>query len=472
MPGLRIRLVALAGLRAERAWAGVSILVSAVALVAFVRLVTLRWDSYETNAFDLAFFDQIIFNTSQGGWFETSFVPYNFAGQHLEPILVAYAPSYWLGGGPYFLMVSQAVVVAAAAIPLHFAAARVGGHPAVGFAAVVAFLANPYLHRAIAFDFHPEVMVALPAFIAAWAVVSGRSSVAVVASLATLLFKEDAVFVALALAGVMVVRGYRREGAITAGVAVAYALLAVFVVMPLIRGGEPSDLVERYGYLLPDGGLAPTAELAVVPFRVARELVSPGHAVTAGLFLASSAAVAVWRPWYLLALVPGLALALLSTHAPQRELELHYAAGLVPVAVLTGVLAVGQLRIPAVARAALLAGPPLIAMVLLNPLADGHGGRPSPEHRRALASALAMIPADEGVVVSAQSGILPRLSQRREAYEFPGGSEQADWIVVDRYGFRSTQSLAAGFDAELAEVRETAELVFGEDGVEVFRRLP
>ena len=55
-----------------------------------------------------------------GGWFETSFVPYNFAGQHFEPILLVFVPAYWLGAGPYFLTVSQAGRRSAAAIPLYF----------------------------------------------------------------------------------------------------------------------------------------------------------------------------------------------------------------------------------------------------------------------------------------------------------------------------------------------------------------
>src|SRR5947209_3883019 len=37
-----------------------------------------RHAAYQSNAYDLGFFDQIVWNTSQGRWFETSFVKYNF----------------------------------------------------------------------------------------------------------------------------------------------------------------------------------------------------------------------------------------------------------------------------------------------------------------------------------------------------------------------------------------------------------
>lgn len=471
MPGVWLGLGALAVPRAEAAWLAGSSAVALIALTAFVRLATLRWQAFETNSFDLAFFDQIIFNTSRGRLFETSFVSYNFAGQHFEPILLVFVPGYWFGAGPYFLTLVQAVVAAAAAIPLYLFARRATGEAALGFAAVVAFLANPYLQRAIGFDFHPEVMAAFPVFLAAWAIVSERRTIAIVSTLSVLLFKEDTVFLALLLAGVMWSRGWRRETRVCALVAGVYLVLAVFVAMPLIRGGENSDLIERYGYLLP-GADRTLSGVLLTPVRAAQVFLNPGQLWTAALFILTSSAVALFRPAWLLWLAPGLGLALLSSHHPQQRLELHYAAELVPAAIVLGVLAAASLprrRGTAVLSVAMTA-PPLLAMLALNPLGNAHGAMPSARHQASVLEALALVPDGENISVSAQSGLLPRVSQRRQAHEFPGHISEADWIVVDRYGFRSSQSLAAGFDAKLQDVRRTQELVYSDDGVEVFRR--
>ncbi|MGE3075074.1 MAG: DUF2079 domain-containing protein [Dehalococcoidia bacterium] len=468
---LRFRLGALSQSRQEMAWFGVSLSAIAIAMAAFLRVAYLRWDSFETNSFDLAFFDQIIFNTSHGRWFDTSFVTYNFAGQHLEPILLAFVPAYWLGAGPFTLMVTQAVVGAAAAIPLYLFARRLGLHAAIAAAGVVAYLANPYLHRAMAFDFHPEVMVALPAFVAAWAIVAGRRRLGVATALSVLLFKEDAVFIALALAGLMWLQGMRRPAAVTAGVATVYAAIAVLVVMPLVRDGQSSDLVERFGYLLPSHS---PGDVLLAPLRAAQVLFGLSQIWTTIVFVIATSAVVLWRPWLLLAVVPGLALALLSVHPQQRHLEFHYAAELVPVAVIAGLLAAKSLRerLPVTAVAGLVAVPTLLTLAVMNPLGEALGDPPSAQHRAAVLTALAMVPSGESVEVSAQSGLLPRLAHRESAHEFPGNAETADWIVVDRYGFRSSQSLAAGFDERLETVRETTELVYSQDGVEVFRRVP
>jgi uncharacterized membrane protein len=447
-----------------------------IALFSVLRTATLRWQAFETNAFDLAFFDQIIFNTAHGRPFETSFVSYNFAGQHFEPILLLFVPAYWLGAGPYFLTVVQAVAAAAAAVPLFFFARRATGEGVLGFAAVVAFLANPYLQRAIAFDFHPEVMAAFPVFLAAWGISSGHRRTAIISALSALLFKEDTVFLVFLLAGVMWSRGWRREPQVCAVVTGVYLAMTVFLVMPLIRGGESSDLVERYGHLVAGAGSGPEALLrdaVLAAARAVQVVLNPEQLWTAALFLVASSAVALLRPAWLLWVAPGLGLALLSSHPQQQHLELHYAAELVPAVIVLAILAAASLprRRTSLLAVAIIV-PPLLAMVALNPLGNGHGAMPSTRHQRAVHAALALVPPGEQVSVSAQSGLLPRLSQRRQAHEFPGHVPKADWIVVDAYGFRSSQSLAAGFFTKLEDVRRSYELVYSEDGVEVFRREP
>src|SRR5262249_25803663 len=107
---------------------------------------------------------------------------------------------------------------------------------------------------------------------------------------------------------------------------------------------------------------------------------------------------------------------------------------------------------------------------LLNPLGQAAGTPPTETHKAALQEALALIPADASVAVSAQSGLLPRLSQRAHAHEFPGYLSKADWVIVDQYGFRSSQSLADGYNASLTIVRQSETPVFAKDGVEVYRR--
>ncbi len=445
-----------------------------VAGAVFIDISVSRWAQFETNSYDLAFFNQIIWNTSQGRLFATSFLSYNFAGQHLEPILLAYAPAYWLGAGGQLLMVSQAVVVSASGVALFAFARRLSLAPAVAVAALAAWFANPFLLRAMGFDFHPEVMAAAPFFVSVWATSSGCNRLSVVAALSMLLFKEDTVFMVLAASGFMWRRGLNREAKLSAAVALVYAAVAVLVIMPLIRQGQPSDLVDRYGYFLPgSGGSGLFLDTVLAPWRLAGVLFAPSQLATAVVFVLCSCPLVLLRPQHLAWLVPGLVLALLSLHHPQRALELHYAAELVPVALVLAIEAAASLkvRLPAPALAGLFIAPAVIGTSVLAPPGSLVGDSPSEQHVAAVVEALALIPADASVTVSAQSGLLPRLAHRTRADEFPANYQQADWILVDRYGFRSSQSLDAGFDRKLDDVRMTTELIYSHDGVELYRRV-
>ena len=466
-----------------RAWAGVPgwwalvvVLTSAAFATAFVTNGLSRWENYQTNAFDLAFFDQIIWNTSRGDWFQTTFVGYNFAGQHLEPILLLFVPAYWLGAGPPLLLATQAVVAGLAAIPLYAAARRFGLPIALSAGVAISYLLNPYLHRALDFDFHPEAMVALPVFAAAWAVAAQRYRLAAALALSTMLFKEDAAFVALALAALLWFEGARREAIVTGAIAVSYALIAVLIVMPLVRDGAASDLVGRYGYLVDAGRQSQfLPRLLVRPWTIPQQLFAPAQLWTMALFSGASAPLAVLRPRLLVFLLPGLAIALLASHPPQRSLEFHYSAELVPLVIVFGLLgarkAMNRVPPPAVLGAILL--PVAVGFLALSPFSPtgARSQNPSPAHLAALNEGLALVPNDPAEEVSAQSSLLPRLSQRPNAWEFPQAASRADWVVVDRYTHRSGQSVAAGYDAALATVRATLERVYDRDGVEVFRRM-
>lgn len=457
-------------------WPVAAVLTTAAFMAGFVANALSRWENYRTNAFDLAFFDQIIWNTSRGNWFQTTFVGYNFAGQHLEPVLLLFVPAYWLGAGPPVLLATQAVVAAAAAVPLYCASRRFGLRALLASGVTLSYLLNPYLHRALDFDFHPEVMVALPVFSAAWAVAAKRYKLAAVLAVSTLLFKEDAAMVALALAAVLWFEGARREALVTGSIAVLYAVVAVLVIMPLVRGGASSDLVERYGYLVDTTRQSQfLPRLVMHPWVIPRHLFAPAQMWTMALFIGASAPLAVFRPKLVVFLLPGLAVALLASHTSQRALELHYSAGLVPLVLFVGLLSARAAKryVPPAALLTAIIGPAILGFVALSPFSPTavRERGPSEQHLQALNEGVSLVPSDPTVEVSAQSSLLPRLSQRANAWEFPQAVARVEWVVVDSYTHRSQQSVATGYDAALDTVRSTFERVYARDGVEVFRRM-
>lgn len=440
---------------------------------------------YKSNSYDLGFFDQIIWNTAHGRWFQTSFLTYNFAGQHMEPVLLLYAAGYRIWPDVRLLLLTEAAVAAWASLPLFLAARLALRSNGAALLVAAAYLLAPQLHGAVLFDFHPEVLGAAAIFAALWLLLAGRPWQALAAFSALFLLKEDAALAAIGFALVFWLSGHRPPALALAGGAMLYLALVVGLWMPHLRGGA-GDLQERYGYLGED---LPSVSRSAArhPGLVWQHLTAPPQRRAVLSLLATQALLPLATPASLAA-APLVAANLLSTHPPQGALELHYGVLTFALLFAGSVLAMrallGWRRLERIWQALRLAPerrPLLLASALLLAESVGWltGSRLGPAHfdlgyyqRTAHTAAIDRIirEVSPGVSVSAQSGLLPHLSQREEIHEFPWLAD-ADVVVVDRAGWRSGQAEANGYDAALAALPAKGYcLMVSEDGVELYER--
>lgn len=453
---------------------------SLVAACTFADFALRRHANYQSTAYDFGFFDQIIWNTSQGRWFETSFVEYNFLGQHVEPVLLVFAGMYRLGAGPETLLIVQTAFAGLAALPLFYATQRMTGRPLVALAISCAYLLNPTLHRALDFDFHPELMAPFWAFLGLYFLAAGRPLAAIIAAAAVLLLKEDMAVVALMFAIVVWAQGWRWHGAALAALAIAWGAATLFVLMPIVRGGE-SDLNERFSYLF-----AGTSRWNVVPIAVWR---GASHLVDVTLgggvdLMASGGWIALLSPAVLLA-APSAVLNGLSDHPQQAALDLQYAVASITLLAVAAAFAARDIaggrilgltivarRRAAVAAAipALLMATTLTAFALSSPYSprNPYSGADA-DHREVIASAMRVIPDDASV--SAQNTLLPHLSQRERIYEFPDVPPHAEWVILDASLPVTAQTLESGYDRVLGELESWGfALSFEQAGVRLYSR--
>src|SRR2546430_4711142 len=97
---------------------GVALALVAVYALTFGALSLIRHWSFHSTGLDLGVFDQVLWNTSQGRFMESTLsldrcVPHSFFGDHFSPILVALVPLYWVAPHPETLLVVQTVALAA-----------------------------------------------------------------------------------------------------------------------------------------------------------------------------------------------------------------------------------------------------------------------------------------------------------------------------------------------------------------------
>lgn len=419
----------------------------------FIVLGWMRHDRFSTYGFDLGIYDQATWLLSQ---FEGQLITVrglNVFGHHVSPVLYLFAPFYWLGAGPQFLLIAQVLAQGSGAVAIYLLArdrleSRWLG---VGLAAVL--LLNP-TYQFLAWEFfHPETLAIGPLLFAYWAARARRWGWFWAAAALAISCKED-IALALVVIGVLIaLRGDRRIGAMAAFLASAWYLLATRVVIPGFNYGIP-PFYEGYFGEFGDSAGAVARSVTGRPGRTFRALTRNdrldyflamvGPFGLLPLFALPSFAVAL----------PMLAINALSTFPYTRDIKYHYSALVVAGAAVATVEAISWMGQGDRARRT------LVGLVMVTALASSVAWGPSPIGREfrgpiwplkeppgqeARERAVAMIP--PGAATSAFYNLVPHLAHRRLIYEFPTpfvaglwgvrGERLPDpgivrWLVVDR----------------------------------------
>jgi len=473
-------------LRSPAAAAG---LLAAAFAVYYATCSLLIHESFHSNGWDLGIFDQVVWNTAHGRFFEYSFRDISYAGDHWQPALLLLVPAKWAGFGPQALLAVQATALAAAAIPLFLAVRRLA-EPRIGLAFALAYLLSLGVACAVSFDFHTEAFAPGLAFTGLWCLATGRRALFAAAVLPILALKEDAAILVLALCWIAWLRfSWRREAAALAGISAAYGAIVTLVLMPHFRGADLNPLRERYGYL---GDSVPEIAWTMVsrPNLVVDQLARWQAVEGVLLVLLAGALLPLAAPKLLPALAPLVALPLLSQEAGQGALNLHYLLIPSTVSLTIAAIAVGGDHVETLARrasmvrggftaprlrrieAGALVATALIAFAVKSPLPPSFAAEPGrfeiDGHASNARSLVRMIPA--GAVVSAQSPFVPHLSEREKIYQFPRLLD-AEYVLLDRLGPIPAEDLAAGYYRCWAALpRLGFDLVRARDGISLWRR--
>lgn len=440
-------------------------------LVAIVTALTLQYGLYGlfrhwrlgSGAYDLAIFDQAVWHLSRFEAPASTISGFeNIWGDHFSPVLALLAPLYWIWPGPESLIVAQALLLAASAVPVYFLARESLGP---GSGAAMAFAYGQYwgLQRAAAFDFHELAFAPVLIATALWSYRRARF-VAMSACLVLLaLVKEDMFAVCAGIGVLAAMQGRPLRGLIIGAAAVGGFLLVVFTVIPSFNAAG------GYAY---DGAIPDLTK----PLSLLRSLASPpAKFYTMLLWLAPFLFLPLASP--LVALVVALALSrLLSTGPNHWGPAFHYSAPMAPLVAVAAVDALRRLGVghgPPWRRRAVVGAITLLCLFLPGnqPLWDlfrARHYRSTPASRTAVA-ALAVIPAAASVV--AQDAVAPHVSRRREIHLLRAGAPDADFVLLlDRY---SAWPNASDRDVEQLVAKYRAgryETVFSRDGWTILSR--
>jgi len=460
------------------------VLVGTAAWIAgFTALSILRQAAFATGRFDLGNMVQAVWSTAHGHPLRITDLngdQISRLAAHVDPILVVFAPLWWIWPSPDLLLAAQALAVGSGALPVywlahkHLRSARAG----CGFALV--YLLYPATGWLTLNEFHPVALATPLLLFAFWFLDEGRYTPFAISAVAASLCKEEIAFVVAGF-GIWYALSRRRfvAGISISAAGVAWATVATSVIIPHFNHGESSDFYARYSEVGGSpGGLVRTA--LTHPGRLAHAAFTTRDLHYVLQLMYPLAFICLLAPLVLVAALPELAINLLSAVPTQTSIHFHYTAGLIAPLIAATVLGARRLGRPKLAAAAAV----VVAIVgnyRLGPLpAWQHvpGGQHFQAtaahvttHDRVASNALRLIP--KTAVVAATNTLGAHLSARRRFLSFPF-AEDATWIVADEtqpgYGDRFAPVLTAEV---LSWLRTDPEwkLVFEQDGVLVFRRV-
>ncbi len=447
--------------------------------------------------YDLAFFQQIVWNVGQSGQWVSNFHQGSFLGLHFSPILVVPALLERLVWPDVRVLTSIHAITVGAFIPAAFLFLRAGLRPSRFAGVIAAALAIPIpiwgaVQDVIRSDFHPEVSGVVLALFAGWAGLTGRPRILWALAAVALLTREDVAYAVFIVGLVTAVRGQGRmrwHGRWLVTVAVAWAIIVFGVLMPAIRDGNPSETASYYAWLGEGWNVlaAPFAKAGAVVAALTR----PAAWFVVGGMIVSLGALPLLRPRWLALTLPALVAVLLSAHVFQATLRLLYPVilivPLVGAAVFGGrrVLAVGTRHlarhgqraasrgarssaVPALGLSAALALPAVAGAWMQGSIPPFDAGDPAFRSSPAAIDPLlalarrvpddALLAADEGSLAPlAGRACVGRLVVRR-------GPPPEAFVLLDRNAWSPTRAIARIHDEIRDDLSTGVRPIIADDG--------
>jgi len=462
----------------------------------FIAFLTSRHDAFLTAAEDLGNMDQAIWSVIHGQILHQTICNvvsdtncYSAAGIsrfaiHFEPILFPVSLLYVIWPGPKTLLVLQTLIVASGAFPAFWLARLRLRNELAAVAIALVYLLYPAQQQATIFEFHAVTFTASFLLFTLYFMYTRRTVWLFIFAILAMACKEEIPLV-IAFFGLwsLIFQQRWRTGLGLLLLAIGWVGLTLLVYRLYSPTGHPL-LASRYAYL-GKGPVEIARNILLHPFNlIYQHVLEHSHRQYLRILLAPVGYLPLLAPWILVLAVPSLAINLFSSDPNQYLGIFQYSAEIVPVLIFATIEAIvvivwglqwfskrvrerneqqpglpGDKPVTSPRRLerwlrpvslVLLMGFVLFAVVREDysygalPFSRGFQWPQVTAHDTLAQSFIDMIPASASV--SAQSSLVPHLSERATVYLFPYGDEIADYIFLDitsvTYPFESNQYLS------------------------------
>lgn len=314
-------------------------------VVVFGSLALVRHWSFHSTGFDLAIFDQVLWNTVNGRFMESTLSlqrcdPHSFFLDHFSPALLLIVPFYAVVQRPETLIVFQTAALALGAWPIYLLARRFLVRSEERLVWVAAYVLSAPLAWITFYDFHEITLAVLPLGLAMYFLATRRTVPLLLSLGASFLVKEELPLVAIGFGLALLAQRRWRLGAFVAVASAVWFLVTLKVIIPAFAGGAPYQYFGRYASLGADEfEIART--LVLDPLRVLRVLVAGEWGSKLAFLLtlfAPGLGLAVRSRSLLIPSIIPLGYLFLSDYGGMHTHHNQYGAPLIPLALAASIL--------------------------------------------------------------------------------------------------------------------------------------
>ena len=470
-----------------------------VFVIVFILLSFGRHDLLKSYLNDLGTYDQVVWNTLHGDFFDNSanmLGARNYLGAHFSPILLLFVPFYFVWSNPKWLLFFQVLAVGLSAIPIYLFAKEKLKSCFAALVFLVSYLFYPVLHNGLLYDFHEVVLAVFFASFSFYFLEKGKDKWFVLFSVLLVLSQEHLSLLVFMMGLYLVFLKKRKKFGLAVSVSsMAFFVLVMAILIPFFSSaGDPallsndSEYGSRYAWL--GSSFSEIVKNIVLhPVAIFKAVLSFERARYLFLLILPVFSLAIYS-WPVVIIIPILLINLLSNNLMTFNVYFYHSAIVAPFIYFASILTFKRwFSDDALLRKIfliLIFISTLLASVLygLTPLSTKYAlsdFMPTSQHAKAIIEVKKIIPRDASL--SVQHNLGPHLSERKEVYRFPLKKDEVEYILVDQvdpYRNNKKQIFQFGYALQmnLKEWREKIdelkkspdfEIVYENDGYILFK---
>ncbi len=465
----------------------------------FGTMSILRYLSFHTAFFDLGLYDYAIWNIAERG--DLSYLAWG----HFRPIVGVYALFYKLFPSAITLLLLQTLAIGLSAVPLYYIAKMKLGSGFYALLIVIIYFLYPSVAYNNLFDFHTDHLLILLMFLAFYFLEKNKPLAFLLVCLPGLFLKEPLILSmgAMGLYAIVRYRRYKSGGILFASAVVLFYLVMKYI-MPYIYAGIV--FYEGAFSYLGDNIFEAVKNLSLHPWIIVEEAIGVwkmGYLIF--LFL-PLLLIPLLSPLSLLSAFPALVISLLSRLIHYHWIQYQYTASVIAsvfVALIYGLRLLsarkGHLRmwLKKHLRVDLYKDHFLktsLFTILAVSIYYNITLSPSPisvffwrkimrdyyqtayiitERDRVLDNAIRRFIPQEASVTSQNTVNNSYLAHRTEYQSFVWGTEETDYIVLDRKraDFTRNETYKREYEEKLKKLPQNYRVIYSYDGIYIYERV-